>query len=633
MQIFQFYHHKTAIFAGLIALLLLVGVACGSAAPEPTETPSAPPSQPAAQEQPAAPASPKEAPAAKAEPTEAPAKQPGVVIPTATPLPQKVADVPKAAESVKAEGILRIANKDLGPAQFLPKNMAVPQATYVSAVVFNTLWKLSPDGELQNDLLESWSQSADGRTWTLKFKKDIPFHKGWGTVTVQDFLWVVGQIQEEDGRHPGKTQMKRLYGQEGQSVNIIDDLTVEVNTGDLVAYDFIWRHRQRGATNPPPIASKAYAEDVGEEKATLEGIGTGPWQFVEFRTNERFISEAVEDHWNKTPYFKELHYFQIAEESTRLANFLAGELDTMQTAIASVPAMLEAPDVKFMRFAGALELHITLHGQLYIPREGIPERDLSLPWNAATADTESADWERARKVREAMRISIDRESIVDNVLDGEATATNPYWRWSGYEHFFDDEMRNTKPEYNPERAKQLLKEVGLEDGFSVDMALTQRSYPGTPLIGEAICVQWEEVNIRCNQQKMPMTAFRPHFVNRTWKGFNTHDNGPSDEPLNAYNQGVSTKGLIMRGMEHPFLEEMRDKGLNEPDFQKRIEIQRDIAKWILHNAVHFPVASINVVWPVGPEIDVWNMGCCARDIASNLEWVPHRGQFDGKAFP
>ena len=108
-------------------------------------------------------------------------------------MPQEASNPPKVEEIVKAVGVLRIANKDLGPAQFLPKNMAVPQATYVSAVLFNTLWKLGPDGELQNDLLESWSQSADGTVWTLKFKKDIPFHKGWGTVTVQDFLWVVDQ--------------------------------------------------------------------------------------------------------------------------------------------------------------------------------------------------------------------------------------------------------------------------------------------------------------------------------------------------------------------------------------------------------------------------------------------------------
>ena len=635
-----------------IVLLLLIGVACGTSSEEPAPAPaSQPASEPAAQQQaqpqqeqapvdsqPSQPAqSGSQASAASGGGTSgsAPEAQP-VLSPTPTVAPEQAKVLTEVSTVDDAPyGILRIANKDLGPPQFLPKNMAVPQATYVSPVIFDALWRMSPERELQNDLLEDWSLSEDGTSWRLQLKEGIPYHNDWGTANVNDLMWVVNQIMLDEGRHPGKTNMRRIFQRDETetTVNIIDDLTVEINTGTHQAFDFIWRFQQFGANNFIPMASKAYADAVGDEQATLEGIGTGPWQFVEFRTNERFISEAVPDHWHKTPYFQELHYLQIAEESTRIANFLAGELDTMQSSLGSIPQLVDSEGVKFMRFTGALELHITLHGQLYIDREGIPERDVELPWISTTADTESTEWERARDVREALRISIDRNSIVDNVLEGEGHADNPYWRWTGYEHFFDDEMRNTTPEFDPERARQLLADAGYADGFNIDMALTQRSYPGTPKVGEAVCVMWEEINARCNQHRMPMTAFRPHFVNRTWKGYNTHDNSPSDEPLNGYNQGISSKGLIMRGMEHPYLDAQVEAMFNEPDFDNRIEIQRETAKWILENAVHFPIAAINVVWPVGAEIDLWNFGCCARDIASNLEFAPHRDQLGGEIFP
>ena len=49
---------------------------------------------------------------------------------------------------------------------------------------------------------------------------------------------------------------------------------------------------------------------------------------------------------------------------------------------------------------------------------------------------------------------------------------------------------------------QLLADAGYADGFEIDMALTQRSYPGTPKVGEAVCVMWEEINVRCK----PSTA-------------------------------------------------------------------------------------------------------------------------------
>ncbi len=634
-----------------VLVLLLVGLACG-ASEEPAAAPAQAPAQPAAQQQEpaqqpaAAPAQAQPAQSASQAPAAAPsgggaassgsAPEP-VMAPTPTVAPEQAKAEPEVVATVDDApyGILRVANKDLGPPQFLPKNMAVPQATYVSPVIFDALWRMSPERVLQNDLLEDWSLSDDGTTWRLQMKEGIPYHKGYGTANMHDLMWVVNQIMLEEARHPGKTNMRRIFQRDETETTItfIDDLTIEINTGTHRAFDFIWRFQQFGANNFIPLASQAYADEVGEEQATLEGIGTGPWQFVEFRTNERFISEAVPDHWHKTPYFQELHYFQISEESTRIANFLAGELDTMQVSLGSIPNLTDAEGVKFMRFAGALELHMTLHGQLYVDREGIPERDNSLPWNSVSDDINSPEWQRARDVRKAMIISIDRESIVDNVLDGEGHANNPYWRWTGYEQFFDEEMRNTEVEYDVERARKLLADAGYADGFEVDMALTQRSYPGTPKVGEAVCVMWEEINIRCKQHRMPMTAFRPHFVNRTWKGYNTHDNSPSDEPLNAYSHGISSKGLIMRGMEHPWLDAQVEAMFNEPNFEKRMEIQRDTAKWLFAQAVHIPIASINVVWPVGAEIDLWNFGCCARDIASNLEFVPHRDQLDGEVYP
>jgi peptide/nickel transport system substrate-binding protein len=187
--------------------------------------------------------------------------------------------------------------------------------------------------------------------------------------------------------------------------------------------------------------------------------------------------------------------------------------------------------------------------------------------------------------------------------------------------------------YDVDRARQLLEEAGYGDGFTIPIALTQRSYSGTPAVGEAVCLMWEQINVTCEQQRMAMTAFRPTFVARTGEGFNTHDNSPAEEPIAAYSNIISSKGLINFGAEHPWLDEMVAKAEKTGDFEKRMEIQREIAKFIHKNVIHIPIATINVVWPIGPEIDVCNMGCCSRDIASNLEYVPHRGQLEGRALP
>ena len=176
-----------------VMVLLLVGLACG-AAEEPAPVPAQAPAQPAAQQQQSQPAQQQQAPAAAQSQPAQPAQQQAapagdggsaaasgsapepVMAPTPTVAPEQARAEPEVVAAVDDApyGILRIANKDLGPPQFLPKNMAVPQATYVSPVTFDALWRMSPERVLQNDLLEDWSLSDDGSTWRLQLRRASP---------------------------------------------------------------------------------------------------------------------------------------------------------------------------------------------------------------------------------------------------------------------------------------------------------------------------------------------------------------------------------------------------------------------------------------------------------------------------
>ena len=79
------------------------------------------------------------------------------VVVIATPVPQA-----SSPQSAKAKGVLRIANKDLGPAQFVPQNMAVPQCYVSTSVLFESLWHRDSDGNLQKRLIDDWKVSSDG---------------------------------------------------------------------------------------------------------------------------------------------------------------------------------------------------------------------------------------------------------------------------------------------------------------------------------------------------------------------------------------------------------------------------------------------------------------------------------------
>ena len=127
--------------------------------------------------------------------------------PTATPEPTT------APAMVVPAGILRVGNKDLGPAQFVPQHMAVPQCQNSTSVLFEGLWHRDPDGSLQKRLLEDWSVSDDGLTWNLKLRKGVPFHGGgqWGEWSATDFLWSVNNLMVPESRHPALPFMAPIF--------------------------------------------------------------------------------------------------------------------------------------------------------------------------------------------------------------------------------------------------------------------------------------------------------------------------------------------------------------------------------------------------------------------------------------
>ena len=60
------------------------------------------------------------------------------------------------------------------------------------------------------------------------------------------------------------------------------------------------------------------------------------------------------------------------------------------------------------------------------------------------------------------------------------------------------------------------------------------------------------------------------------------------------------------------------------DEEERFEIQMEIAKWQFHNVITLPTFLVNRVYPLGPEIDDYEMGCCQTRVLFDLEHIPHR---------
>jgi ABC-type transport system substrate-binding protein len=69
---------------------------------------------------------------------------------------------------------------------------------------------------------------------------------------------------------------------------------------------------------------------------------------------------------------------------------------------------------------------------------------------------------------------------------------------------------------------------------------------------------------------------------------------------------------------------MSDKAVATIDEEERFEISRQMSKFLFDHAMTIPTVSVYQVWPVGPEIDEWEMVCCVTRVPSNIEYISHR---------
>ncbi len=615
------------IFTLATIMALLFMVACGAAEESPAEPAgsSAEPAAPAqGQPEPAAPAAASDAPAQAPASASSDSGQ-AAAAPAPTAAPSSAGAAPAAApQSDAPTGTLRIALDEIGPPKWIPKLQGAPQNSINNTTFWESLWRNEKEAGLVGVLAESWEISDDATVWTINLHQGVPFHHDYGELTASDFVFTMENSVEE-----GTTRSPRLlnlhFFAEGGGMTVVDDYTFEIDTVNP-AWSLPWDVATgMTAYMGTGVISQKYYEEYGEEQAGFSlAVGTGPWKSIEHVTGGTWRFEAVQDHWRKTPNFAELHYAEISEESTRLANFLANKLDIATFNLESVAQLEEqCSDCKFKTFTTGAQLFLNIHGNLYVDRADLPTpRDPSLPWVSASADMNSADWINARKVRKAMAISIDRQLLVDTLLLGKGEPAHVYG-WAG----FEDELgylADLKHEYDPDMARQLLAEAGYPDGFEVPMALTNRPYPGTIETAAAVATMWEDIGIRTTQIRQPMSAFRPNFVERSWKGINSHGNNVSSEPLLSRTQTYAVAGVVNYGVEHPMSEELNAKIETTFDREERLELVRQLTKFLYDEVFTIPTVSIYHIWPLGPEVDDWEWTFPVVRVPSNLEYIPHR---------
>ena len=617
------------IFPAVLLIILAMIIACGeeaTATAAPTDAPAAA-TAPAA----AATAAPPATISSPAAATVAPASTPAATPTPASPPPPAM-----------VEGTFDFSVPEIGPPNFgLSIQDYQPQKTD-NITTHEAMFATSPDGLTVPRLVTEWEVDAAGLVYTFHLREGVPWHTNhgdWGEFDADDFIFSWTEVAIPGAPHPIAGGSRRTFTCDGCEMTKIDSHTVQL-TRPTPTIEITW-HSRMPLSSSLSMHSKRHQDAKGTEQANMESVGTGPWVLVEAKTGVSRRFEAVNEHWNKAPGFAEMVWHEISEESTRLGNFLVGDIDTGSFTLESIQAIKDEDrdDIKFMSFPGAVSLYLNLLGQQYYTdhpdhhpdangdiRVPIDDNafDCSFAWVSCDRDTTSADWDKARKVRLAMNHSIDRQKLINNLAFGEGQPLYHTWfngHYGRIEQFGLDELTF---EYDLEMAKRLMEEAGYAEGFEIDMALTTRPSPGAVENGQAVCTMWLEINIECKQQKRPYSEFRPTLVSRAAKGTSTQATIATFEPLRTMQILFNSTNSVNFGLEHPEWQAMLEDALNTINDEERWRKQADMARWLYDHALTIVTYEANQVFPLGPEIDRWEPMAITLDWLSNFEYVPHR---------
>lgn len=349
---------------------------------------------------------------------------------------------------------LRIALADDPDALDTRTNRAQTGITVLTAMCDRLMWT---DSELTitPGLATDWSWSEDGTELTLNLMEGVTFQDG----TPFDAEAVKINIDRYKG--PGSQRADDISTIE--SVEVVSPTQVVIKTFEPSA-QLVAKLAERVGVVFSPKAVEELGDDLGRAPVCI-----GPYKFVERVAQDRIVLEKDADYYDADNYaFDRVIFRIIPDDAVRLANLQSGEIDIMEKLD---PSNAEA---------------VSQDANLQI----IPLTVLNNQTLVINFDHEGPLQDP--KVREALELSLDRQAIVDVAFAGQYVAGNQFAAPDSPFYNSDFPM----PQRDPERAKALLDEAGVQQPVPVTILVPNR--PLSVRVGEMIQAMGSDAGFNVN---------------------------------------------------------------------------------------------------------------------------------------
>lgn len=297
----------------------------------------------------------------------------------------------------------------------------------IAGHVYNGLVKYDQaSNEIVPDLATEWSVSEDGTTYTFKLRSGVKWHKGYGDFTATDVKYSFDRVLDEATASRYRGQLTGLEAVEAPDATTVVFRLAGPNSGFL---------HKVCAFNQGWIVSRKAIEEKGEAYK-LDPIGTGPFVFDSWTTGNAVRLVANPDYFEGKPAFDDVVFRIIRDETAAAIALENGEIDIFFG--------LQQPEV-INRLNAA-------DGISVLSRDA--NNTVNLVLNTSIEPLNDV------RVRRAMIHALNRPGLIDGFFRG--TKSQAYSVLTPtFQEFTTDVPRY---EYDPDKARALLKEAGAE-GF------------------------------------------------------------------------------------------------------------------------------------------------------------------------
>ena len=448
--------------------------------------------------------------------------------------------------AVGGELNLRLA-KD--PDNFNPILSSTAFGSAIYGQVYATLFEFNERWEPEPYIAESLPQfSEDGRTLIIKIRDGIKFHDG-GDLTAEDVVFTLNAVRNPDYKGPRAANLRPL-----KDVSAPDRLTVRIELTE--PYAPVISNINLGILQARLFEGTPIGE-LDKHPVSMNPVGAGPFKFIEYRrgqfvTLERNENWVMSQQYGGAPFIQTLRFRIIPEDATAQAALENNEIDMLTP---------DPKDVAHIETALKDRFHI-----INYERNG---------WGYITLNVTRPHLEN-KLVRQALGYGLNRQSIIDAVMDGRAVIPPgpiPPVSWA-----YDPTIKAAP--HDPARARQLLEQAGYTRGaggfYEKDgqpLKLTFYGSAGSALIEGLTAIarnNWQEIGVDVDVQLMDFNAMmenhlRPGRFDISFSGFSLSLDPDQFSLFHSTQVGGFNRGRY----NSPEVDRLLEEGRRETDPEKR----------------------------------------------------------------